>query len=112
MSFDVDWPHGHVVEPWGFPARIICLDAKGETPIVVLATREDGKEAVYRFENEGGTRCGTAHLANAPKPRPRHVRWVNMYPDGAFKSEAEAEASATCTRIACLRIEFEEGEGL
>ena len=112
MSFDVDWPHGHVVEPWGFPARIICLDAKGETPIVVLATREDGKEAVYGFANEGGTSGGTARLANAPAPKPRIKGWVNIYAESTSDNREQADLRAGSTRRACICIDIEEGEGL
>ena len=42
------------------------------------------------------------------------VRWVNVYPNtsDAWRTEAMAEIARGPDCIACIRIEFEEGEGL
>lgn len=53
-------------------------------------------------------------LFMAPK---KHVYWVNMYPNNrvqpaTHKSRENADFGCEPDRIACLRIEFEEGEGL
>lgn len=45
-DFDPDWPHGHVTRD-GHKARIICRDAKGSQPLVVLVDLGD-REATYR----------------------------------------------------------------
>jgi hypothetical protein len=51
----------------------------------------------------------------------RHVVWTNVYPvgdgsdvvfDGAYRSEAAADLDAGDLRIACVRVEFTEGDGL
>ena len=46
----------------------------------------------------------------------RHKRWVNIYhtPSGyaPYLTREEADKKAAPTRIACIKIEFEEGEGL
>ena len=51
-------------------------------------------------------------LVNVPE---KHVRYFNMYPDsGKFvqprSSRDEADAKAAAGRIACVRVEFEEGQ--
>ena len=53
----------------------------------------------------------------------KHTRWTNIYKIGGdvvyggdwhlSKEEAEkAAAKANATRVACLKIDFEEGQGL
>jgi len=65
--------------------------------------------------NEQGLAAGftTPSLTMAPK---KHVVWVNMYPDLLrtlfWLSRAMADIESSPDRIACLRIEFTEGEGL
>lgn len=48
--------------------------------------------------------------------KPKRVLWLNVYPDDevyAHGSREDAEGgSADDSRIACLKVEFEEGEGL
>lgn len=63
--------------------------------------------------NEGGF-CGSEQrLTMAPK---KQAFWVNVYPSafGAdrYKTKEEADRGAGYQRIACVRVEFEEGEGL
>jgi hypothetical protein len=42
-----------------------------------------------------------------------HVRWVNIYQEtGSYATRWDADTFAASSRIACLRIEFTEGEGL
>lgn len=42
----------------------------------------------------------------------KRVRWANMYPipRTSFESRAAADRAALSDRIACVRIEFEEGQ--
>ena len=52
--------------------------------------------------------------------KPRHVWWMNIYrcSDDVFvfepgaSTQEEAHEQASSDRIACIRVEFEEGEGL
>ena len=42
-------------------------------------------------------------------------RWVNVYPNddiSAYETREEADRAADHRRIACVEIEFEEGDGL
>lgn len=60
-----------------------------------------------RFTNHSG------HLINRPE---KHVLWLNVYKDGCcsdvHNTRKDADKKASYNRIACVRIEFEEGEGL
>lgn len=67
-NFDPDWPHGHITENEGLPARIICRDAKGVSPIVALINRKCGDELTYRFRKNGSAPSGAYALVNAPAP--------------------------------------------
>jgi hypothetical protein len=54
---------------------------------------------------------------NVPK---KHEVWINFYDDDgegdydsySYSSRAIADESADSNRIACVRVEFTEGEGL
>lgn len=45
------------------------------------------------------------------KPQ-KHKRWVNIYYTNLFEKKEHADDGASSFRIACIEIEFEEGEGL
>jgi hypothetical protein len=112
----------------GRPARIICTDRVGNFPVVALVPRKDGIEHinVYTCDGRASLRCN-AHSDLIPVPQ-RHMVWCNVYaedPDlelhlglhpapylSAHISEDEANRMARDSRLACIRIEFEEGEGL
>lgn len=59
-----------------------------------------------------------AHLDLIQAPPPKHKRWVNVYPKDshvistAHESREYADEYAHESRIACIEIEFAEGEGL
>lgn len=104
----------------GRKVRVLCTDLKGVHPIVGVVTRADGEEVVLTWLPDGRLSFNVAcpgDLINVPE---RHVRWVNVYRglDGRMwgaslcVSREMADAHADCNRIACLRIEFEEGQGL
>jgi hypothetical protein len=50
----------------------------------------------------------------------KHTRWVNVYPDsyvsylteGAYPTKEDANRYAGKSRVACIEVTFEEGEGL
>lgn len=52
-------------------------------------------------------------LFMAPK---KFKRWVNVYDDprccGMHATKVEADINAQASRIACIEVEFEEGQGL
>ena len=103
----------------GRKARIIATDAVDPIyPIVALVTQKAGEERPERYTSTGryysdGDILRPTDLVNVPE---KHVRWVNVYPDRncrtVYGARYGADAGASDDRIACIRIEFEEGEGL
>ena len=113
MAFDPTKP---VRTRDGRPARIVCTDARGTFPVVALVADEDGDESPREYTLSGHVHSGAApnnlDLINAPE---RHVRWVNVYSAGGctgHKTRHDADTWNDSGRIACVRLEFEEGEGL
>jgi hypothetical protein len=115
-NFYPEWEHGHIYD--GLPARVICVNAKGDYPIVALVTTCDGITEFTRFFKLSGESqtSSVMRIYNAPAPKRKFVRWVNMY-EGTdnFKTRENADDDAQSfgdKRIACVRVEFEEGDGL
>jgi hypothetical protein len=115
MKFDPTKP---VQTANGKPARIITTDRKGtDFPIVALIMQE-GAEFVEMFNRNG---FGYYYnLINIPPPKRK--AWFNIYPAHTtsyesvvgfgFTSRERADRDADYKRIACLEVEYEEGEGL
>lgn len=66
------------------------------------------------WTSDSGDTCGSRIVTNVPQ---RHVRWMNLYGGnyrigGLYGSREEADRGAVGPRTACIRFEFEEGEGL
>jgi hypothetical protein len=81
---------------------------------VVAARSMDGScEYLLLATDLGAVNGSDCDIVNAPQ---KHVRWVNIYEtqcgEHFFKSREAADQHAHHTRIACVRIEFTEGEGL
>lgn len=105
MTFDPTKP---VQTRDGREARIICTDAKGDYPIIALV----GPDEILRFYDSGGKSYYYSEndLINIPEKR---VVWFNVYND-KFGHETKEDADTNCSsdRIACVRVEYEVGEGL
>jgi hypothetical protein len=118
MKFDPTRP---VRTRKGRPARIICADRHWDKyPIVALVVPSWGGEEILCYTADGRTEREDEDeddLVNIPE---KHVRWVNFYQTprgpaggGEYVTRQEADEWAAGTpRLACVRIEFEEGEGL
>lgn len=113
MSFDPTKP---VQTRDGRRARIICTDRDSIYSIVALVREPNGEESVSSYTkygrsipHYGGT--SSKDLINIPV---RRAAWVNFFPRDAevYGSREEADEDATAERIACVRVEFEDGEGL
>lgn len=108
-------PTGFVQRRDGRKARIVCTDMNSEWPIIALIEDQNGIEYPRAFHEDGRiyTDDVSAHdLINVPE---KHVRWVNLYSthnSHFHKTKEKADAEARQGRIACIRIEYEEGEGL
>ena len=101
----------------GRKARIICFDAKGNKPLIILS-EIDGKEVILRY-----TEKGQSDNFHSPTPREDDLMmlpekkegWVNVYKTSinyecgtVFSTEQEAKNKANNNRIATIRIEWEE----
>ena len=103
----------------GRAARIIATDRESAYyPVVALVERKgiSQKETLATLTIDGREVKGVSgpnDLINIPE---KHVRWVNLYPDSNtsrdHQSRKSADDRAGPRRIACLKLEFTEGEGL
>ena len=106
-------PNRKVVTRNGRSARIICTDAKGNYPIVVLI-EEGGYDNALSYTKDGKLYVGETNdydLFFAPE---KHEGWVNVYRDfddmmcgSVFATEEDAKCKAK-TAIATVRIEWGE----
>ena len=110
-------PSKKVVTRDGKNARIICTDAKNNYPIVALIETSNGKERQPCGYKKDGTYVAGEELSCdlffAPE---KHEGWINLYKDDGivytsmdtFKTKKEAESASCSTRIATVKIEWEE----
>jgi len=98
----------------GRKARIISTDLKSFSPIVAIVDHENGREECVGIFHLNGRIIDHMDrpddLVNVPE---KHVRWLNIYdtPDAKlYMTKEQADKLADDTRLACVRIEFEEGQ--
>lgn len=94
----------------GRKAEVLRVLKNGD--IVAVVTESDGREwsatwrgdgTFYSFVVEGRT-----DLVNTPV---KHVRYVNLYLNrSGYKSRDSADIAAGDDRVACVRVEFTEGQ--
>ena len=114
MKFDPTKP---VQTRDGRKARILCTDKASEThPIIAEVFREGDDSSVHIYMDSGMYVDGATHeldLINIPE---KHVRYINFYDDDItgttmkYKSRADADANAIPDRLACVRVEYEDGQ--
>ena len=109
-------PNRKVVTRNGRSARIICTDAKGNYPIVVLI-EEGGYDNALSYTKDGKLYVGETNdydLFFAPE---KHEGWVNVYKDDKFynvgnlfssKEDALAVTKGYNVYVATIKIEWEE----
>ena len=98
----------------GQPARVLATDLAYHRPVVVaVASKGADHEAVWLLTSEGAYDTDRPLMVRNVPPDPI-VRYINMYPNGcrgrAHESRAKADNSAGSSRIACVRVEFKEGQ--
>ena len=106
-------PKRKVVTRNGRSARIICTDAKGNYPIVVLI-EEGGYDNALSYTKDGKLYVGETNDYDLFFATEKHEGWVNVYRDfddmmcgSVFATEEDAKCNAK-TAIATVRIEWEE----
>lgn len=112
----------------GSPVRILCVDGPDtEHPVLGIV---DGISGVQAWSPTGLTpnffSVHTNSIHDLVEVKEKQVRYVNIYINkGAtdkyrtpgenayfYNNRHEADINANHNRVACIRIEFEEGEGL
>ena len=106
-------PNRKVVTRNGRSARIICTDAKGNYPIVVLI-EEGGYDNALSYTKDGKLYVGETNDYDLFFALEKHEGWVNVYRDfddmmcgSVFATEEDAKCKAK-TAIATVKIEWEE----
>ena len=106
-------PNRKVVTRNGRSARIICTDAKGNYPIVVLI-EEGGYDNALSYTKDGKLYVGETNDYDLFFATEKHEGWVNVYRDfddvmcgSVFATEEDAKCNAK-TAIATVKIEWDE----
>lgn len=121
-EFTLDWPHGHMTRD-GRPARIVATDREhSRQPPIVALVSEKGDEIILTYFNNGhyyGEGEGAYDLINRPAPKRHGEVWANIYSSrttdeavNVHTTRDEADRAAGRNRLACVRVEWTEGEGL
>lgn len=105
--------------------RILCADrARTDYRILALVMDVNGEETCRTYREDGI--CGSGSCNDALVPRPvKRKGWVNVWARSfcertnvprsfIYQSRADADegAGGLSDRIACIEIEFHEGQGL
>lgn len=95
--------------------RIYAVDASDDG-FVHGAVKNGTKWNLHEWFSNGHYFRGSNDNRDLIEVKPKHVRWVNVYEPTRvtplYESKQEADTFAAPERLACIRIEFEEGEGL
>lgn len=94
----------------GREVRLLMVDAGGNCPVIGAFKRADGTWSSCEWPAIG--KYHALSDLDLIEVKPKHVRWVNYYPGCHHPSRESADRNAGSARIACIRVEFEEGEGL
>lgn len=110
-------PSKKIVTREGKPARIICTDYYGETPII--AKIEECEYSYPFYENGNFLSCGEPSHLDLFFDTEKREGWINIYKnkDGviwispkyfATKEEAEKEGKTHTCSVTTIKIEWEE----
>lgn len=115
MKREFDWTQEFQETMNGRKVRILCRDARGQFPIVGIIIVDLDTDRVMRWTEDGHAYKNGLHspVDLRPLPTKKQVRWENCYPEGEFytySSREEADRHAASDRIACIRVEYAEGQ--
>ena len=93
--------------------RAICVDATTEADgYPVIGINDDGN--IRTFTSEGVFQIDHQSERDLVREvKEKQVRYVNIYPNGTVfdhKSKRDAENGAGTGRLACIRVEYKEGQ--
>jgi len=102
----------------GWPAELVYDGLSGPFPLAVVVYKGNGTADLHIYTREGKHNFmgdGSTGLMNVPQ---RGECWINIYPvcsgcsPSGHRTRERADEYARPNRIACVRVEYEEGEGL
>ena len=93
--------------------RVVCVDATTEADgYPVIGINDAG--GVSTFTSRGAYQVDhQSEYDLVREVKVKQVRYVNIYPNGTVfdhKSKRDAENGAGTSRLACIRVEYEEGQ--
>lgn len=91
--------------------------AKSVLPVIQAFA--EGKTVQYKYKDEwvDSYQPGFSMMVEWRVKPEKKVAWINIYADrsssaGLHRSRSIADESAAIGRVACIKVEYEEGEGL
>lgn len=101
----------------GKKVRVLCIDGPDKLfPVIGIVDNEPLR--TYVFNLAGESAYPGLNLINIPV---KHTVWLNVYKDGfdgnyallhQSKVKADRASGGSLSRLACVKIEYVEGEGL
>ena len=113
----IDWTKPLRTVDGHFPVRVVCTDRKHTTyPIVILIPKCGNEEWILAVSPEDGN-FSSEHRPIVENVPERKRGWINIYENGDIflhpsRILADDSMRTDRKRIACIEIEYEEGEGL
>ena len=110
-------PTKKVITRDGRSARIICTDAKGNFPIIVLVETYSGAETVLRLKENGHFYNDTENSSDLFFAPVKKEGWINLFKINStltigevYNTEEEAKAAVvgSLVYISTVKIEWEE----
>lgn len=102
----------------GRPVELLTTSARGARPVIGYIGGEE-QASLWSIDGAYGYSHPGAHAHDLvevkPNPKPKRALWLNVYPKDevhVHESREDADRHSGNRRIACLKIEFDEGEGL
>ena len=101
----------------GHPVELVTTSGRGKWPVWGYIG-DDTNIMRWTIDGSDGHTTGTTRSSvknDLVEVKPKRVLWLNVYSDGdsvSHESREDADIRSLDGRIACLKIEFEEGEGL
>ena len=111
-------PTKKVITRDGNSVRIVCIDAKGNFPIIALVEMNNGTETVLRLKENGHFYYDTEDSRDLFFAPIKKSGWINLYKMNSIispgprvydtKEDAESAAGDKSYYISTIKIEWEE----
>lgn len=98
----------------GLNVTILKTDLKQIRPVVGILHTRNGDEVLLMWHKNGKVHLDRTNADDLENYEPVHRRWINIYRNGPhYETKEKALSKAiSANLIACIPIEFKEGDGL